>query len=143
MRSPTEISRLTGVSSRLAAFVAERHPLALAMAVEAFDATRRGTSVEGDCKQIEALRAPFRRELARRLYDFLKAPDGIDETTPGVTAVKRLEQARADIVESCDGFLAREAIRASLIRRRAPRDPARHGADARRRQSAEAAVHGR
>ncbi len=98
----------------MAAFVAERHPLALAIAIEAFDATRRGTSVEGDCKKIEALRAPFRRELARRLYDFLKAPDGIDETTPGVTAVKRLEQARADIVESCDGFLAREAIRASL-----------------------------
>ena len=57
---------------------------------------------------------PFRRELARRLYQILVAPEGIDETTPGVTAVKRLEQARAEIVETCDGFLAREAIRASL-----------------------------
>ena len=63
---------------------------------------------------IEALRAPFRRELARRLYHALTAPDGIDETTPGVSAVKRLEQARAEIVDACDGFLAREAIRASL-----------------------------
>ena len=52
--------------------------------------------------------------MARRLYQILTAPDGIDETTPGVTAVKRLEQARAEIVEACDGFLAREAIRASL-----------------------------
>jgi 2-oxoisovalerate dehydrogenase E1 component len=114
MRSSTEISRLTGVHSKLAAFVAERHPLALAIAIEAFDSARRGGSVEGDARKLEALRAPFRRELARRLYDFLKAPEGIDETTPGVAAIKRLEQARADIVESCDGFLAREAIRASL-----------------------------
>ena len=89
--------------------------MALAMAVEALDATRRGTSVEGDFKRIEALRAPFRRELARRLYHVLTAPDGIDETTPGVSAVKRLEQARAEIVEACDGFLH--------ARRFAPRSP--------------------
>ena len=71
-------------------------------------------SIDLRAPAIEALRGPFRRELARRLYHTLGAPDGIDETTPGVTAVKRLEQARAEIVEACDGFLAREAIRASL-----------------------------
>ena len=44
----------------------------------------------------------------------LTAPDGLDETTPGTSAIKRLEQARAEIVEACDGLLAREAIRVSL-----------------------------
>ncbi len=113
MRAPTDVSRLTGLAGRFAAFVAERHPLALSVAIEAFDTARRTNKDEG-AAAIEAIRGPFRRELARRLYQILVAPDGIDETTPGVTAVKRLEQARAEIVETCDGFLAREAIRASL-----------------------------
>ena len=113
MRAPTDVSRLTGMASRFAAFVAERHPLALSVAMEAFEAVRRSNK-EDAAAAIESARAPFRRELARRLYQVLVAPDGIDETTPGVTAVKRLELARAEIVDTCDGFLAREAIRASL-----------------------------
>ena len=52
----------------------------------------------------------MRRTLAKSLYDSVVAPDGIDETTPGTSAVKRLEQARAEIVDACDGFLRREAI---------------------------------
>jgi 2-oxoisovalerate dehydrogenase E1 component len=113
MSRALDVSKLTGLDSRFAAFVAERHPLAVAMAVDALAAARKATGAEGN-RQIDPLRAPFRRELAKRLYDVLTAPDGIDETTPGVTAVKRLEQARAEIVDACDGFLAREAIRASL-----------------------------
>src|SRR5262245_36111131 len=104
---------LLSLESRFAAFVAERHPLALSVVLEALDAVRRG-STDARAASIEALRAPFRRELARRLYHSLEAPDGIDETTPGVSAIKRLEQARAELVDACDGFLAREAIRASL-----------------------------
>jgi 2-oxoisovalerate dehydrogenase E1 component len=111
---PAEISRLTGLDSRLAAFVAERYPLALALAIESLDTARRGAPPDSTAAGIEAIRAPFRRELAKRLYTILTAPAGIDETTPGVSAVKRLEQARAEIVEACDGFLAREAIKASL-----------------------------
>jgi 2-oxoisovalerate dehydrogenase E1 component len=111
---PADISKLTGLDSRLAAFVAERYPLALALAVESLDTSRRGAPPDATAAGIEAVRAPFRRELAKRLYTILTAPAGIDETTPGVSAVKRLEQARAEIVEACDGFLAREAIRASL-----------------------------
>jgi 2-oxoisovalerate dehydrogenase E1 component len=109
-----DLSKLTGLDSRLGAFVAERHPLALALALDALAAARKSAGADSDTKQIEALRAPFRRELAKRLYQVLTAPDGIDETTPGVAAIKRLEQARAEIVEACDGFLAREAIRVSL-----------------------------
>jgi 2-oxoisovalerate dehydrogenase E1 component len=108
-----DLPRVTGLDSRFAAFVAERHPLALPLALEALAAARKATGGE-DGKRIEALRGPFRRELARRLHEAVVPPEGIDETTPGVTAAKRLEQARAEIVEACDGFLAREAIRASL-----------------------------
>ena len=113
MSRALDLSKLTGLDSRFAAFVAERHPLALAIALDALTAVRKGNG-GGNAKQLEALRAPFRRELGKRLYDVLTAPEGIDETTPGVMAVKRLEQARAEIVDACDGFLAREAIRATL-----------------------------
>jgi 2-oxoisovalerate dehydrogenase E1 component len=112
MPRPADLSKLTGLDSRLGAFVAERHPLALTIVLEALDAVRRDALRTSAA--IEAVRPAFRRELARRLYHSLSSPDGIDETTPGVSAVKRLEQARAEIVEACDGFLAREAIRLSL-----------------------------
>jgi 2-oxoisovalerate dehydrogenase E1 component len=114
MSRALDVSKLTGLDSRFAAFVAERHPFALAPALEALAAARKSNGADADTKQIDALRASFRRELAKRLYGVLTAPEGIDETTPGVTAIKRLEQARAEVVESCDGFLAREAIQASL-----------------------------
>ncbi|MBA3271142.1 MAG: hypothetical protein H0T71_11590 [Acidobacteria bacterium] len=114
MSRALDLSKLSGLDRRLGAFVAERHPLALSLALDALATARRAAGAESDTRQVEILRAPFRRELAKRLYDLLKAPEGIDETTPGVTAVKRLEQARAEIVEACDGFLAREAIRVSL-----------------------------
>jgi 2-oxoisovalerate dehydrogenase E1 component len=114
MSRALDLSKLAGLDSRFAAFVAERHPFALAAALDALSAVRKANGADANTKQIEALRAPFRRELAKRLYDLLTAPDGIDETTPGTTAVKRLEQARAEVVEACDGFFAREAIRASL-----------------------------
>ncbi len=115
MPRSADLSKLSGLESRLGAFVAERYPLALTLALEALDLARRGAAAPGaHVPALEALRAPFRRELARRLYHALAAPDGIDETTPGVSAIKRLEQARAEIVDACDAFLAREVIRASL-----------------------------
>jgi hypothetical protein len=108
----TARSAPAGFYSRFAAFIAERHPLALTVALEALESTRRGAMPDRDSAAIEAVRPVFRRELAKRLYHVLTAPDAIDETTPGVSAIKRLEQARAEIVDACDGFLAREAIRA-------------------------------
>ncbi|MGH9176791.1 MAG: thiamine pyrophosphate-dependent enzyme, partial [Vicinamibacterales bacterium] len=86
----------------------------MSLALESLDAARRGAGAGTDPKHSDTLRTSFRRELATRPYHGLSAPEGVDETTPGITAVKRLEQARAEIVEACDGFLAREAIRASL-----------------------------
>ena len=42
MRRSSELDELTGLASRFGAFVAERHPLALADALEAFAAVTRG-----------------------------------------------------------------------------------------------------
>jgi 2-oxoisovalerate dehydrogenase E1 component len=62
------------------------------------------------------LRPAFRRDLARRLYEQHTLPEGLDETTPGTGAAKRMEQARAEIVDACDGFLRREVLAASLTK---------------------------
>ena len=42
------------------------------------------------------------------------APRDIDETTPGVPAERRYAHAVTELIEACDGFLRRAAIRASL-----------------------------
>ena len=52
----------------------------------------------------------------RRSTNSVTAPEGIGETTPGTSALKRLEQARAEVVDACDGFLRRAAIEASLTK---------------------------
>lgn len=114
MSRSVDAPRVTALHSRFAAFVAERFPLALAVALEALEAAG-GMTIKGrDTARLDALRPPFRKDLARRLYALVTAPEGIDETTPGTSAVKRLEQARAEVVDACDGFLRREAIVASL-----------------------------
>ncbi len=115
-RAAADPNKLTGLSSRLSAFVTERDPLAVPLVLEVFEAVGGGRVKPRDHAALDGLRTPFRRELARRLYEVLKAPDGTDHTTPGVTAVKRMEQARAALVDSCDGFLRREAIAASLTK---------------------------
>ena len=114
MARSADLSALTGLSTRFGTFVAERFPLALAPARVALETVTQTLARGTDPASIEALRPAFRRELARRLYDAVTSPDRLDETTPGTSAVKRLEQARAEIVDACDGFLRREAIRASL-----------------------------
>jgi hypothetical protein len=92
-RAAADPNKLTGVASRLSAFVTERHPLAVALALEVFEAVGGGRLKPRDHAAIDGLRVPFRRELARRLYEALRAPDGTDHTTPGTTAIKRMEQA--------------------------------------------------
>jgi 2-oxoisovalerate dehydrogenase E1 component len=108
----TELQKLTGVASRLAAFVAERYPFALADVIEALESA----APDGIAPQepdIEALRPIFRRELTSHLRA-RPAPDGIPETTPRVPAAWRLDEARNELLDACDGFLRRAAIEASL-----------------------------
>lgn len=102
------------LTSRFGAFVAEQHPAVLRLALEVFEATGGGKLKPRDKTGLEGLRPVFRRELASRLYRELSGGEALDETTPGVSGIRRLEQARAQIAEACDGWLQREALSASL-----------------------------
>ncbi len=113
MRRSPELEKLTGLASRFGAFVAERHPLALADALEALEAVTRGR-MPSDEHGIDALRPAFRRELGRRLQARAAPPGGLPDTTPRTTAETRLGQAYAEVVDACDGSLRRAAIEASL-----------------------------
>src|SRR5262245_41327793 len=101
MPRPAEVTKLSGLSSRFAAFVAERYPYSLPAAIQSFDAAGLGQLKPGDVAKLDAGRTAFRRHLARELYTAIVAPEGIADTTPGVSAVKRLELARAELVEAC------------------------------------------
>jgi len=112
MAKPAGLEKLTGLASRFGAFVVERHPLALAEALEAFEAVTGGR-VPRDEPGLDALRPAFRRELARRL-EARPLPPGLAETTPNVAADTRVREAYAEVLGACDAFLRRAAIEASL-----------------------------
>jgi 2-oxoisovalerate dehydrogenase E1 component len=96
--------------SRFGAFVLERFPFAVAPAIDVFQ--RIGGSRAQSEHELDELRVRFGGELRARLRGL--APAGLDETTPGVTAEHRFARAVDDLVDACDGFLRRAAIRASL-----------------------------
>ncbi len=114
MSRPITAARATGLASRFGAFVAEQHPTLVHLVLEVFEAAGGGKLKPRDRAGLDTLRPVFRRELASRLYHVVTGPEGLDETTPGVSAIRRLEQARAQILDACDGWLQREAIAASL-----------------------------
>src|SRR5262245_35898928 len=88
MTRSAELQKLTGIASRLGAFVAERHPFALTEALEAFESVARLHATA------DALGNAFRDELDRRLAR-RPVPPGISDTTPGVSAEARIRHARA------------------------------------------------
>jgi len=112
MPGSADLEKLTGLASRLGAFVAERHPFALAEALAAYDASTRGREPRGEAA-IDALRPAFGRELSRRLAA-RAVPEGLPETTPRTSAAARIDQAYAALLDACDGFLRRAALEASL-----------------------------
>jgi 2-oxoisovalerate dehydrogenase E1 component len=114
MAKPAELEKLTGIASRFGAFVAERHPFALAEALDALEAATGGAEPEGEAA-IEALRPVVRRELTRRLQA-RAVPEGLPDTTPRTSAAARVAQAHSELVDACDGFLRRASIQASLTR---------------------------
>ena len=101
----------------------------------------RGGADENDERSIESLRKAFATELRRRVSAL--APPDAAETTPGVSARRRFESAIEELVRDCDGFLRRAAHPRLADGGRAPRDPARHDADARDRQPAQGVLHRR
>ena len=112
MAKPAEIEKLTGLASRFGAFVAERHPFALADALDAFEKATGGRELK-DETAIEAARTVLQRELKKRLHA-RALPQGLPDTTPRTTAAARVGQAHAELLDAVDGFLRRAAIAASL-----------------------------
>ena len=98
----------TTASARLAAFVVERFPFAVAAAQEALSDS--GGRVLSD----PAGRQAFRKELQRRLQTIDIAD--LPETTPGVSAEDRWNTAVAELLDAVDGFIARDAIASSLTK---------------------------
>ena len=114
MAKPAELEKLTGLASRFGAFVAERHPFALADALDAFEKATGGRDLRDEAA-LEAARPALKHELKKWL-DARGLPDGIPDTTPRTTAAARMQQAHAELLDAADGFLRRAAIAASLTR---------------------------
>src|SRR5260221_303102 len=121
--SPTAAVARYGLLARFTSFITETHPFALRPAVMALDMTiGSGAFDERDPAAIDRLREPLRRMLLQTLGDFVsldaaaaqKLASGVPEPTPGVSVNERLQHAGMDILATCDGFLRREAIAASL-----------------------------
>src|ERR1051325_1956782 len=93
----------TATAARLAAFVLERFPFGI-------DAVQRALSLnEGRVLSDPAtLREQIQRGL--RKIDVTDLP----ETTPGVSAEERWNAAVTELLDAIDGFMAREAVLASL-----------------------------
>jgi 2-oxoisovalerate dehydrogenase E1 component len=91
------------LTDRLCSFVLDRYPFALEAVRSAL---RLAPPASADAPQ--AFLAALRREFER--IDVRDVPD----TSPRVSANRRLEQATEELLDACLGFLAREAIAASL-----------------------------
>lgn len=107
MSTSTGTGRAAGLRGRFGAFVAERFPFALDVALSVFDAAVDPNTPDPD---LDALRSRLDDELTARLG----APPDLPDTSPGVSTQARLASAHADLADACDGFLRREAIAASL-----------------------------
>ena len=94
-------------------FALERFPFAAAAALAAL-AGLAPADADLDAAGIDNLRVPFANALQPRLA--LLLPHGLGETTPRVTAAARMDGAIREVLDGCDGFLRRAALKASLSR---------------------------
>ncbi len=120
MAPPPAAVLSTTLAQRFTAFVAERHPFALAPAIEAFSLACPKDPGR-DSAAIDALRQPFGRELARLLAG--APPAGLPETTPGVSVEERLVSAKRELAEACDRLPAPGVDRGFADQGRTDRDP--------------------
>ncbi|MGH9308404.1 MAG: alpha-ketoacid dehydrogenase subunit alpha/beta [Vicinamibacterales bacterium] len=95
---------------RFTAFLAERYPFALGVALDALG-TVVGNEAAGE-SMIERARAAFPGELRRQMAGLAGSHSG--ESRPGVSVEQRTQEAVDELIAGCDGFLRREALRASL-----------------------------
>ena len=105
----------SGVGERLVAFVAEQFPFALEAVQRALRAANETGSPEPAGPGGEDLRA-FRPRFRSALQYAIRVPAlaSTIETTPGVAASQRLQQAVDELCDACDAFLEREAIARNL-----------------------------
>ena len=99
------------VPDRLLSFVVERYPFALPAVQRALESCEQAARADNH-HAIDELRPVLCQELRQQLGNI--AASDVPDTTPGVTAAARLQAARDELLEACDGFLVREAIAASL-----------------------------
>ena len=110
----TTAPSISTLGRRFGAFVTERYPFALAPAVEAFEAVSQSGTPAAGSPALDEFAARFAAELRTRLSPESFPLSDLSEPTPAVTAAARFETAVDELVDACEGFFAREAIRVSL-----------------------------
>lgn len=113
----TAVRRRLSLFERFGTFIAERYPFALKPALLALRDVLplEAAELSRDAQFLDSVRVPLSQALDRAFTGALWSPlDDALETTPGVSAAKRLQQAKDEVLEACDGFFARESIAASL-----------------------------
>ena len=102
------------LAERLCAFVLDRYPFALDEVRAALRSLRSagGPGSASQREPSERTRQSFKAALEKQLTR-LEVHD-LPDTSPGVAAGVRLDQARQELLEACDGFFVREAISGSL-----------------------------
>ena len=103
MARPSSTAASSALAERLCSFVLDRFPFALGTVRAALKATPN---------LAPAARSVFLTALAKET-DRIDASD-LPDTAPTITAGLRLEQAKKELLAACAGFLARDAIAASL-----------------------------
>jgi 2-oxoisovalerate dehydrogenase E1 component len=96
---------------KLRAFILERHPFALPIVAQVLE-DEPPPDADREATVIEEFGQRFRRALGQAL-SVLSVAD-LPEPTPGISADARVKAARQELVDDCDGFIARAAIAASL-----------------------------
>jgi 2-oxoisovalerate dehydrogenase E1 component len=105
MARSTPVPAIAGVIERLEAFVLERFPFA----VGALQRVIGSRSLPQSSTREAWIRA---LEVELRAIDVADVP----ETTPGIRATERWNEAVKELLDAIDGFFVREAIAASLTR---------------------------
>ena len=139
--SKLELETLTGLASRFGAFVAERHPFALG------DASLR--SRRSPAAATRRARPPSTRFVPRcgasspAGWSRAPLPPDLPDTTPRTSAHDPPRAGARGAARRVRRLPAPRGDRSVADAGRAPRDPARHGADARHRQPPEGVLHER
>ena len=105
--------RRVDLLQRLDCFLTERYPFARQSVLDAVGA-RFGPDSAASAASIDAARPVIREQLESALD--LRVADPAAETSPGVTAHERMQQARENLLDAVDGWMRRESIVASLTR---------------------------